>query len=313
MSSLKRRLRDSAKGAMQRLFVTGQAAGFDILPRHFYSNTPDIRHLSSTEYWRRPMSMVGVAGAAIEGQVNFVERCCPAAMQQELRTAEIHRRASELNGEPGYGVVEADFLYAFICAVRPPRILQVGAGVSTAVILLAAEKCGYRPEIVCIDPFPTGYLLRLAEAKQITLVKEAAQETDRQRFALNPGDLFFVDSTHTVKPGSEVNRMMLDILPDLTAGCYVHFHDICFPYDYPPTLFQTLFFWGESTLLHAFLVNNSRYRIAASLSMLHHLAPDSLGRYLPNYRQAPMKNGLFIDSVPADSHFPSSIFLQTVE
>ena len=44
--------------------------------------------------------------------------------------------------------------------------------------------------------------------------------------------MLFVDATHTVKPGSEVNRIILDVLPRLDAGVFVHFHDIYFPYDY---------------------------------------------------------------------------------
>jgi len=98
-----------------------------------------------------------------------------------------------------------------------------------------------------------------------------------------PGDLLFIDSTHTVKVGSEVNILILEVLPQLSPGCYAHFHDIYFPYDYPCALFKIPFFWNESVLLQAFLTGNARYSIAASLSMLHHAKPQALQMLLPNY------------------------------
>ena len=58
------------------------------------------------------------------------------------------------------------------------------------------------------------------------IVSERADVVDR--------DILFIDSTHAVKPGSEVNRLILDILPRLKSGVCVHFHDIYFSYDYQP-------------------------------------------------------------------------------
>ena len=307
MNALRPRLRETAKCALHRLFVTGQAAGWDLLPRNFYSNLPDISHLMQTEYWRRPIRMPGVAGADLGNQLEFLRRCCPARVQQRMLASSIHKPACQENGEyKGYGEVESDFLFAFIMTMRPPRIVQVGAGVSTAVILMAAEELGYRPEIVCIDPFPTAYLGRLARMNQIELVQEPAETVDMRYLAVRPGDLLFIDSTHTVKPGGEVNRLILEVLPDLPPRCYVHFHDIYFPYDYPPSLFNQFSFGNESTLLHAFLIHNRKYRISLSLSMLHHQAPEALGHYLPNYRRAPMKDGLRLESAPTEGHFPDA-------
>ena len=101
---------------------------------------------------------------------------------------------------------------------------------------------------------------------------------------LKPGDLLFVDSTHAVKPGGDVNYLILEVLPRLQAGVWVHFHDISFPYDYEPSLFKTLFFWAESTLLQAFLACNPRYAIVLSLSMLHHARQTELKEILPSYQ-----------------------------
>ena len=48
------------------------------------------------------------------------------------------------------------------------------------------------------------------------------------------GDILFIDSSHQVKPGSDVEFLLKAVLPLLPAGVRVHFHDIFIPDDYPP-------------------------------------------------------------------------------
>jgi hypothetical protein len=142
----------------------------------------------------------------------------------------------------------------------------------------------------------------------VTLYAERAEEAPRARLTdLAAGDLLFVDSTHTVKTGSEVNRIVLDILPRLAPGVFVHFHDIYFPYDYPRDLMSdALFFPSESTLLHAYLIHNSCCRVALSLSMLHYAEPHSIARAIPHYDPQKNADGL---SAAGGSHFPSATYL----
>ena len=115
-----------------------------------------------------------------------------------------------------------------------------------------------------------------------------------------------IESTN---PGSEVNRVILEVLPRLKPGDWAHFHDIYFPYDYQRGLLSDdLFFCNESVLLQAFLSNNPRYSIRASLSMLHYARPDELQAALPNYDPAGNDHGL----KGSDGHFPASSYLQVI-
>lgn len=311
MASLGRSVRNQLKGALRGVFVLGQRCGVDVLPRHFYSSTPSIPELRSQRGWRKPRSMEGVAGADTSEQLRFVQECCTEPLRERLRRGDVYRSACEENGAEGYGPTEADFLFCFIASMRPPRVVQVGAGVSTAVILHAAREAGYNPEVTCIDPYPTDYLRKAAAAGRLKLVAERAQDLGPETLAdTGEGGLLFVDSTHTVKPGSEVNHLILEVLPRLPGGAYVHFHDIYFPYDYQRDLLTTTFFWSESVLLHAFLVHNTRYAVRASLSMLHYAKQSDLMQCLPNYRPAADDDGL---QPPGDTgHFPASTYLQVV-
>ena len=90
-----------------------------------------------------------------------------------------------------------------------------------------------------------------------------------------------------------MNRIILEVLPRLSGGDWLHFHDIYFPYDYQRGLLDDeLFFSSESVLLHAFLINNPAFTIRAALSMLHFGDPERLQRLLPNYRPASDDHGL---------------------
>ncbi|HYE46140.1 MAG TPA: class I SAM-dependent methyltransferase [Caulobacter sp.] len=306
-------MKTSAKLALHGLFSLGQKLGVDVLPRHFYSQIPDLAAMRRETAWRAPMPMTGVLGAAIEGQVAFLDHCAPAEISAVLKDRDVHAQAVARNGDDGgYGPIEADFLYAFIRTWKPRRVVQVGCGVSTAVIQAAGADAGYAPAITCIDPYPTAFLKAEAAQGRIELIPVPAQVVGIEAFTgLEAGDLLFIDSTHAVRPGSEVNRVVLDVLPRMAPGVFAHFHDIYFPYDYPRRLLtEDLFFHAESTLVHAFLVGNPRCRIEAALSMLHYAAPEALARRFPRYDPQGNADGL---AAGGGRHFPSALWLRFLE
>ena len=295
---------------LRKLFELGQHAGINVLPLHFYSAIPDMRELRKTDYWKNQRSMVGVNGADAESQLAFVRECCSDQLVARQKTLHVYERCATENGESGYGKVEADFLFCFISTKKPRRVLQIGAGLSTAVILLAAKEAGYTPEVVCIDPFPNKFLQDAEERGRIKLIPRKAQFLDVALLAdLRDNGLLFIDSTHTVRPGSEVNYLILEVLPRLPGGSWVHFHDIYFPYDYPRNLMSTdLVFPNESVLLHAYLTGNHTCGLMASLSMLHYERPSDLQRLLPNYRPSRNAHGM----AASEGDFPSSLYLQVL-
>jgi hypothetical protein len=258
--------------------------------------------------------MVGVAGTSLDTQLNFVRQCQSSVKPERLQKGNtIHSTACQANGEAGYGKIEAEFLHCFITKIRPKKIIQIGCGVSTSVILQAAQEAGYQPEIVTVEPYPTNFLLQKQQEGKIKLIQEKAQKVPvKDLVQLGENDLFFVDSTHTVKVGSEVNYLILEVLQQLPKNCYVHFHDIYFPYDYQRnTLSTELFFNKESSLLHAFLIGNQKYEIAASLSMLHYANNQVLQSLFPNYIPQTNDEGLRHGSLQGED-FPSATYLKTL-
>ena len=255
--------------------------------------------------------MFAVQGTDVDEQLAFAAQVCQPWRAQVQEG--VWARACEEAAEVGFGPIEADFLYCFIRSKLPGRIVQIGCGASTAIMLRAYDESAAQANITCIEPYPSDYLRNMDKSGKLRLVCKKAQEVDRDvLLELGDGDLFFVDSTHTVKAGSEVNRIILDLLPRLKSGTYVHFHDINFPYDYQRGLLSgDLFHWSEGSLLQAFLADNPRYTIRASMSMLHYARADQLRKLLPRYRPASNWYGL-TPGMMDDGDSPASIYLQVV-
>jgi hypothetical protein len=137
------------------MFERGQRLGIDVLPRGFHSSVPDIAALRSEWHWRRPYSLTGIRGADVASRLDVLASWFPHSVTAR---ADVYRRACDLNGADGYGPIEAELLYCFISTVRPARIVPVGAGVATAVILTASADAGFDIAITYIDPWSTAWL-----------------------------------------------------------------------------------------------------------------------------------------------------------
>ena len=303
-----RKAKDWGKARLRGFFEMGQRVGVDVLPRHFYSQIPNIRALKRNRSWQRPYSLVGVAGTDIDHPLGWLRKICPPELASMLPSLALRRRAGEANGALGYGPIEADLLYCFVRTCAPCRMIQVGAGASTWVALQAAQDAGNNIDITCVDPFPTEFLKQLSVSGSIRLREVPVQELSVPELTdPGPGDVLFIDSTHTVSPGSDVNYLILEILPRLAKGVFVHFHDVTIPYDYMPHLLSSdLFFWTESVLLHAFLIDNPRFEIRLGCAMVHDAALERVLEIIPTY-DSPTRTDRGLTVGNEGGAFPSSM------
>ena len=168
--------------------------------------------------------------------------------------------------------------------------------------------------IKCIEPYPSS---KLKELKKIELIEKRVQAISFQDAfqELGQNDILFIDSSHTVKSGSDVNYLILEILPRLNCGVIVHFHDIFLPYDYSRTVLKTFFHWTETSLLRAFLIHNDKVKITFSQSHQHYDCKEALKEVFPQYSPQSDINGIQNEKYkhfesPMNEHFPSSIYIQ---
>ena len=171
--------------------------------------------------------------------------------------------------------------------LKPRRIVELGSGHSTLFMAAAAERNradGVETELRTFDPYPSVARPGLPGLASLEPVR--AQDVPLEVFtSLEPGDVLFVDTTHTVKLDSDVNRIVLDVLPALPPGVLVHVHDIFLPYEYPrewPE--ESGFHWAEQYLLQAFLAGNPGFEVLAATFALCRDRPDAMARLAPTWR-----------------------------
>ena len=191
------------------------------------------------------------------------------------------------NGSFGFG--DAEFLYNMIRTFKPRRIIEIGSGNSTlmavkAVAANASDDGTYRCDVVCVEPYEHKWLSHLP----VRLIRQRMEDLDPQVFLdLGPHDILFIDSSHIIRPQGDVLFQILEILPRLQPGVFVHIHDVFSPNDYPDAwLVDEMRLWNEQYLVEAFLSCNSHYRIVGALNYLWHHHRSALTLACPMLRQA---------------------------
>jgi hypothetical protein len=69
-----------------------------------------------------------------------LRNCFTEEVRIRVPSSSVYADACYANGAVGYGPIEAEVPYAYMTSKRPPRMVQIGAGVSTAVMLAAAVR-----------------------------------------------------------------------------------------------------------------------------------------------------------------------------
>jgi predicted O-methyltransferase YrrM len=133
-------------------------------------------------------------------------------------------------GQDWFCGLDAAMLYTLIRAQAPKRIIEIGCGHSTRFAKRAIQDGALTTEFIAIDPQPRADLTGL----DIRFERATLQQADIKLFdALEAGDMLFVDSSHILMPGTDVELVLTEILPRLPVGALVHFHDMFLPEPYP--------------------------------------------------------------------------------
>lgn len=169
---------------------------------------------------------------------------------------------------------DAIFLHCFLRKYKPKRIIEVGSGFSSAVILDTIDIAyTLQPEVSFIEPFPDRLksLFRPGDQEKVELIERKIQDVSPETFLnLESGDLLFIDSSHVVKCGSDLQFLLFEIIPNLKPGVFVHFHDIFYPFEYPAEWLTEGIYWNENYFIRAFLSYNSEWSIQFFNTFAHH-------------------------------------------
>ncbi|KIA85263.1 class I SAM-dependent methyltransferase [Flavobacterium sp. AED] len=183
-----------------------------------------------------------------------------------------------------YSYTDGIILYSMIKYFEPKRIIEIGSGFSSAVMLDTNQLFfNNQIDLTFIDPYPERLysLMTESDKKQTTVIETDVQLIPLDVFRKLKGrDVLFVDSTHVTKTGSDVNYILFEILPILESGVLIHFHDVFYPFEYPKEWVFKGFNWNEDYILKAFLMYNDKFEIKLFSEYLHKHHKDSF-RDLP--------------------------------
>lgn len=244
-------------------------------PGHFYSSivsVEDIKKRASTIWKDIAKDSINSIDLNTEEQKALVQKLSQYYNELPFKRENVEGMRYKFNNGL-YSFTDGIILYTMMRYLRPKKIIEVGSGHSSALMLDVNQHFFENNiDLMFIEPFPERLYKMISEKdkKGTTILEEKIQDVDLSYFKhLQKGDILFIDSTHVSKCGSDVNHILFDILPVLNAGVYIHFHDIFYPFEYPKEWIYKGMNWNEDYILRAFLMHNNDYKIKVFSHYLH--------------------------------------------
>ncbi|MGC1385433.1 MAG: class I SAM-dependent methyltransferase [Candidatus Acidiferrales bacterium] len=234
-----------------------------------------------------------------EDQIALLNGFCAKYKREFDRFCDVERQDSSYRlSNSAFGPVDAEILYSTVRHFRPRNIVEIGSGNSTLLFAEALEKnrteTGQACELTAIEPYPNQTLITgfpgLTKLLRVPVQRVALTEFER----LVANDILFIDSSHVLKTGSDVQYEFLEILPRLQCGVLVHIHDIFLPNEYPRAwVVDELRFWNEQYILQAFLSFNSAFEVLWAGSYMNTNHPELLRTAFASYGDGKRVPGSF--------------------
>ncbi len=250
-----------------------------VYPGHYYSPICDVKQLQDA-HWLEPDAnniILGVDLATVRQQDIFY-RLSQHFDKINFRTSPTRGYRYYVNND-FYGIGDALILSAFIREFKPSRLIEVGSGFSSAVILDTLDQESLKngkTKCTFIEPYSDRLkkLLLRSDLKRVSIIEKPVQDVALSLFEeLVENDILFLDTTHVSRTGSDVNHEVFEILPRLQQGVIIHFHDFFNGFEYPREwVIDQNRSWNEAYLLRAFLMYNTDFEV---LFFNHHFVETS--------------------------------------
>lgn len=267
--------------------------GFLPLSVHYYSPVPDKKKVLQYLSQHSLQDMPGVSFN--ESRQMDLVKTLGQGFGKECAWPRTHSEAAHSGDyyadNNAFAYSSAAFLYSMIRYKQPKRLIEVDAGHSTRVInqaLLKNQKeNGYKCHFISIDPYPEQFTQPAFSA--LTEFRENfVEDVPLSIFTdLSAGDILFIDTSHVIKTGGDVNYLYLQILPRLNPGVVVHIHDIYLPFEYPSIHFtnKLKYLWTEQYLLQALLADNDKYQILLACYYMQTQYPEIFAEVYPSFNK----------------------------
>jgi predicted O-methyltransferase YrrM len=275
----------------KRYFRVWEKKGFHVTTNHFYEPVPDTSALRDN-LWDKHSEAPGVVMNELR-QLSLLSEF-QANLKSEYDCIPINRTSVQYQyyiRNMSFTEVDGEILYCMIRRFKPQTIFEIGGGFSTYLsaqaLLKNKENENIKSELVSFEPYPNE-VLRKGIPNLSRLVTKEIQEVDLSEFRkLKENDILFIDSSHVLKIGSDVQYEYLEILPRLSKGVIVHIHDIFIPSEYPREwVLKGYRFWNEQYLLQSFLAFNDSFEVLWAGSYMHLKHPEKLAAAFQSYTKS---------------------------
>lgn len=244
-------------------------------PGHYYSSVIDMEEIKG----RQDEIWAGEKLDGIEGIKLNSDRQVKLVGELQQFYTDVPFKAEKVDGlrynyDNGfYSYTDAIVLHSMMRLYQPKKIIEVGSGLSSAVMLDTNEKF-FNNEInlTFIEPYigRLKSILKESDHNSTKIVESVVQSVPTDIYeTLDAGDILFIDSTHVAKTGSDLVHLIFNVLPKLKKGVLIHFHDVFYPFEYPKEWVFEGRNWNEDYMLRAFLMYNDNYEIKLFADYLH--------------------------------------------
>jgi hypothetical protein len=283
------------------LFSFGQRLGLNITRNTFESPIPYLSELND-DLWSCRSELIGISlneKKQLELLSSFV-----ATYRDEYEQFPLEKTANLQEyyvNNSAFGSVDGEILYCMIRRLKPHRLIEIGSGFSTCLIVQSIlknkeENDQYKCHFTTIDPFPSGVVREgFPHFSSSQLICKKVEHVAVSEFStLSENDILFIDTSHVLRTGGDVAYEYLEVLPRLNKGVVVQVHDIFLPAEYLKAwLFDSNRFFNEQYLLQAFLAFNNSFEVLWAGSYMHLNYPDALEKAFSSYQRAERWPGSF--------------------
>jgi hypothetical protein len=279
-------LRKTALFLLSKMARLYERIGVWVIPDHFYTPIPELERIRHDATWdSEPREVPG-----IDMNLGYQERLLFSDFPRYVNEYDFPLKRPDSAKDAGgfyfqngmFANTDAEVYYCMIRHFKPKQIIEVGAGWSTHISCAAATQNrrddGTGAEITVIEPYPNRKLLEPLRLHLAGIMEKKVQDVAPEFFnRLGRNDILFIDSSHVVKSGGDVNYLFLEILPRLNAGVIVHIHDIRIPYEVPKLfLLDQSRFFTEQYLLQALLIGNKGFQILCGTYLMTKRHPEKI-------------------------------------
>ena len=253
----------------------------NVVPANFYSDIPLIDDIENSFEYRDPELEIYNSGIFNKDLVaDFINSISAYAKEfSPPEEGDTDNPKGFFWKNPAFSYSDAMSYYCVLRHFKPSHVLEIGSGFSTLVANEALEKNG-NGTISLIEPYPKGFLKNLDR-----IIESFAQDIPVSDFVdlVESSDVWFIDSTHTVKIGSDCLYIYLKVMPEISKDIVVHTHDVFLPFGMPKkNALEKHIYWTEQYLLYAYMLDNPKIEVLFGSNYAHRVLPDLLSKLMAN-------------------------------